>query len=88
MRFTIIPVDHLVVVDDTPAFGVDISDIDPTIHAVQWDGARGEIEYLPDPDTGDRRPNFCIVDETPYLIYVERHAAKIAELEAQQGGGS
>lgn len=84
MRITIVADDNLVIVDGVSAYGVDLSGLDPTVHAVQWDGARGDIEYRADPDTGDRKMNFCIVDETPYLVYVERHAIRLAFLEAEE----
>lgn len=83
MRITIVADDNLVIVDGVSAYGVDLSGLDPTVHAVQWDGARGDIEYRSDPDTGDRKMNFCIVDETPYLIYVDRYNARLSQLATE-----
>jgi hypothetical protein len=44
MRYTIIPSDSLVSVDGVAKAPVELT-IDPTIHAVQWYGEFGEIEY-------------------------------------------
>lgn len=45
MRFTIVPADGLVGVDGT-FYQVAMTGIDPAIHAVQYSGASGEIEFI------------------------------------------
>lgn len=69
MQVTIIVDDELVLVEGQPN-KVDLSSLDPEIHAIQWDGSRGEIEYRTD-ETGNRKMNFCIVDFTPYQHIVD-----------------
>lgn len=44
MRLTIIRTDSFIAIDGI-GYTVDLSTIDPTIHAVQWYDDRGEIEY-------------------------------------------
>lgn len=48
MRVIIIPVDGYVSVDGRGFSGLDLSAIDPQIHAVQWYGTGGEMELVPD----------------------------------------
>lgn len=43
-RITIIRADGLVSVDGRPVFGLDLSGMDQTIHAVQWYGTQGVVE--------------------------------------------
>jgi len=50
MRVTILPDDNSVSVDGEGHSGLDLSFIDPTIHAVQWYDTYGEIERK-DPTT-------------------------------------
>jgi hypothetical protein len=47
-RVSIIREDGMVVIDSR-GHKVDLSDMPPRIHAVQWDGARGHIEYVNGP---------------------------------------
>ena len=47
MRVTIVPPDNIVFIGDQMAT-LDLSALLDTIHAVQWDGTRGEIERLRD----------------------------------------
>lgn len=44
-KVTIIPENGLVMVDGRVIEGLDMSSIDPSIHAVQWYGNYGEVEY-------------------------------------------
>jgi hypothetical protein len=44
MRVTIIPQDGLVSIDGVGFDKLDLSSLDPTIHAVQWYDTEGEIE--------------------------------------------
>ena len=45
MRVTIIPEDGLVSIDNVGYSGLDLSFINPSVHAVQWYGENGEIEH-------------------------------------------
>jgi len=45
MKVTIIPVDGVVSVDGVGFGGIDLSSLDPSIHAVQWYDTYGEVEY-------------------------------------------
>lgn len=45
MRVTIVPIDNIVTIDGIVIEGVDLSFIDPSIHAVQWYGTSGSVEY-------------------------------------------
>lgn len=59
MRVVIVPEDGSVSVDGKGFGGLDLSFIDPTIHAVQWYGDRGEVEHK-DPATGRMTENKTI----------------------------
>lgn len=59
-RVTIIPVDGYVSIDGRSFDGMDLSTVDPQIHALQWYGSAGEIELAPD-DNG-RVANIVITD--------------------------
>ena len=45
MRVSIIPEDGSVVKDGVGYLALDLSFIDPAIHAIQWYGTEGEIEW-------------------------------------------
>lgn len=45
MKVTIIPTDSIVNIDGNVIGGVDLSFIDPSVHAVQWYGTTGSVEY-------------------------------------------
>ena len=64
-RITIIPDDNIVIVDGD-AREISMVGIDPAIHAVQWFGAAGEIEY------NDGRAHEPITDITPFQIFITR----------------
>jgi hypothetical protein len=59
MRVTIIPSNGFVSVDNEGYFGVNLSFIPPTVHAVQWYGASGEVENK-DAVTGKKTTNVRI----------------------------
>ena len=63
MRVTIIADDGKVGVDRVFR-SVDLSTLDPNIHAVQWDGATGHIEFK------DRSPNKMIDDFSAFQPFV------------------
>lgn len=67
--------------------GLDGSALDPTIHAVQWYGESGEIEYK-DPTTGSMTGNEEITDISPFQFAVDAwqaaYDAEQAEIAAAQ----
>lgn len=71
-NYFMIPSDQSVVVDTQPAFGVDFTGIDPTIHAISWYDVEGVIEYIGNPITGEKPPNASFTDLTPYLGYISQ----------------
>jgi hypothetical protein len=71
MRVTIIVDDNKVVVEGI-AYTIDCSAlIEADVHAVQWFGDRGEIEFSTDPDTGNRLPNAMITDVSPFQFLID-----------------
>ncbi len=46
MRVTIVPSDNLVAVDGVAICDLDLSAIPADVHAVQWYGTRGSVEFL------------------------------------------
>jgi hypothetical protein len=45
---------------DGIGYEIDTSVVPENIHAIQWDGQKGWIEYIPDPVTGIKPPNEAI----------------------------
>ena len=70
MRVTIVPADCKVVVEGQPET-VDCSSIDEMIHAVQWYGTVGEVEFKTDFIENTRKANERIDDFTPYQKFVD-----------------
>jgi hypothetical protein len=60
MRMTIIPADRMVIVDGAPRSPL-VFDVDSAIHAVQWYGDHGEVEFVVGSD-GGKPPNVKITD--------------------------
>ena len=80
MRVTIIPEDRWIRRDGTQANLPDWSFDDANIHAIQWDGAKGEIEYNGSP----RRRNDSFTSSAiiaPYLAALDAYLASIPEPE-------
>lgn len=84
MRVTIIADDGKVGVDGVFRT-VDLSTLDPNIHAVQWDGAAGHIEFK------DRSPEQRIADISPFQSFIDAWTAAapppptLAELKSAKG---
>jgi hypothetical protein len=70
MRVTIIADDSKVVVEGQLEI-VDLSTLDEEIHAVQWYGTVGEVEYKHDYIENTRKPNDRITDFSPYQKFVD-----------------
>ncbi len=75
MKVSIIPSDKTIIVDGQ-ALTFDY-DIDPTIHALQWDGDSGEIEY------NDGTANEQFTDSTLVDTLVSAYEDEVERLEAE-----
>jgi len=94
MRFTIIRDTNTVAVDSL-AFEVDCSALPFDVHAVQWDGARGEVEYklhhCEHCKARSKKPNELFTDPAPYQPLLDAWEAKRrtmleeARLQAERG---
>lgn len=73
MRVTIIPSDGVVIVDGVAVHGLNMSDIDASVHAVQWYGSKGVVEYI------ENVPPAEIDSIVPFQPLLDRHAAIVAE---------
>lgn len=84
MRVTIIKDDNAVNIDGVRR-SVDLTELPAGLHVVQWDGARGEIEYktitCDHCGTRSRKMNEPINDIAPYQKYVD--AWNVADAEAK-----
>jgi len=80
MRVTIVPVDNMIYLDNFNAT-VDCSSLDPSIHAVQWNGNIGEIEYK-NVVTGKKTRNEEITDISPYSDLIALAQQQEQELSA------
>lgn len=69
MRVTIIPADRMVMVDGEARAPLEFA-IAPAIHAVQWHGATGEVEFIATSADG-KPPNMDISDFAPFQAAVD-----------------
>lgn len=69
-KISVVPDDKAVYVDGK-SMQVDCSDLPTFIHAIQWDGKNGHIEFKSD-GSGRRMPNITFTDFTPYQFLVDR----------------
>jgi hypothetical protein len=79
MKISIIPIDSMVILDGVPVtfdFG---PLIDPGIHAIQWDGTSGEIEYK-DP----KKVNEKISDINSFQEIVDLYGTTLEQREAER----
>lgn len=84
MKLTIVADDGAVGVDKEFFSELDLSRLDPTIHAVQWYGEYGEIEYKTRFENGAlvRPANLLITDIAPYQFAI--NAWNVAKSAAEQ----
>ena len=76
MKLTIVPIDKVVIVDGVAIHDIDMTGIDPAIHAVQFDGTSGWIEYKDrDPEQIDSVSRFDAI--------IARHASALAKEQAK-----
>lgn len=74
MRVTIIPSDQVMLVDGRAIHGIDLTDLPPNVHAVQWDGEAGHVEF------NDGSPNQAIKNLADFHPWVQRwYAARAVE---------
>lgn len=76
---TISRTDNLVYIDGV-AVQVDCSEIDPTVHVIQWneETQRGAIEFVDvDPNDGFKKPNQPIDDISAWRSYIDEAAATL-----------
>ncbi len=81
MRVTIIADDSAVYVEEQ-ALVVDLSGLDEDIHAVQWYGTVGEIEYKYDAVANTKKPNVRISGFLPFQIFVDRWTIEAQKVPA------
>ena len=72
MRVTIIADDAAVYVDGVALRPIDLTGLSSDIHAVQWYGGYGEIEFR------SGRPNALIAEFSSSQVFVDRHAMMMA----------
>ena len=85
MRLTIVADDQCVGVEGEYFSSLDLTQIDPTIHAVQWYGEYGEVEYKTRFENGAivKPANVLITDVTPFQFAVDAwNATKVAAEQA------
>lgn len=89
MRVTIIKNENRVSVDGE-SHSVNLADLPATVHVVQWDGVRGEVEhnrvFCEHCGTHGKKPNDDITSLAPYQKYVDawRVSKAADDLAAQQ----
>ena len=67
MRLTLIRSDGFIAIDGV-GYIVDLSTIDPTIHAVQWYDDQGEIEYVDSRGRIVENVNITSIDDFQHVI--------------------
>lgn len=83
MRLTIVPIDQLVIIDGVCVSGIDMSTIDDNIHAVQWYGSHGEVEFKPQKIDGSLhhfKPENKLIDD------ISKYQKVIEQWDAAQAG--
>lgn len=70
MSITIIPSEGMVSIDNDPFFNLDMSSVASDIHAVQWNGQMGEIEYVVAED-GTKPANRTITSMDTFSAVIE-----------------
>lgn len=73
-KLTVVRSDGSVQVDGH-VLKVDTTDLPEYIHAVQWDGNAGHIEFAEGKD-GQKLPNLPITSIRPFAFLVDRHAVE------------
>jgi hypothetical protein len=69
---TFVPSDSLIIIDSEVATPINFAGIDPLIHAIQWYGTSGWVEFVGDPVANTKPPNELIESLTPYQTYIDQ----------------
>ena len=85
MKLTIVADDQCIGVDGEFLAPFDLAQLDPAIHALQWYGEYGEIEFKTVFANGAlaKPQNQLITDITPFQFAVDAWNAKKAEIDAE-----
>jgi hypothetical protein len=86
MRVTIVREDGLVLVDGAGFGRLDLSMLPSNVHAVQWYGTDGEVEYVD--EHGRASFNERITDFTPYQPALDRWAEAKKAHEAEEAASA
>ena len=87
MKFTIVADDKAVGIDEEFFPGLSLPELDPTIHAIQWYGEHGEVEFKTVFANGalTKPQNQLITDIAPFQFAVDAwQAAKDAQIAEEQ----
>jgi hypothetical protein len=85
MRVSVVPIDKAITVDGIGAILTEWPFNDSDIHAIQWYGTEGEIEYPYQlPSKAPRRANEAITDEATVQPYVAAHKAFLIAQQAER----
>jgi hypothetical protein len=84
MKLTIVADDKCVGIDELFFEPIELPQLDSTIHAVQWYGEYGEVEYKTRFENSalTKPQNQLITDITPFQFAVDAWNAKKAEIDA------
>lgn len=80
MRVTFVVKDRVVVIDGTTIPNIDMSSLPPDLHAMQWYGDSGELEFVD--ERGRHVENREITDFSPYQGIVDAALQRKADYEA------
>lgn len=75
--YTLVPSDGFLKINDESTNEVNYAGMDPAIHAIQWYGVSGWIEYVFDPINQTKAPNTEIFSMSPYQSYISQAEAII-----------
>ena len=86
MRVTIIPADQFVSVNGDGCHGVDLSFLPSDVHAIQWFGTYGNVEYADDMGAALAVVHIDTLDEYTAALqnWHQRKETLAAELEAER----
>jgi hypothetical protein len=83
MRVTIIPEDGFVSVDGEGHSELDLSSIDPSVHAVQWYSTEGAVEYKDEKGRATHNEQITSLDEFQPALDAWQAAKDASEAEAE-----
>lgn len=86
MKLTIVADDKRVGVDNEFIDPIELPQLNPTIHAVQWYGEYGEVEYKTRVENGKlvKPENLLITDMSQFQFAVDAWNTAKAEMEAER----